>query len=159
MKKDCKWCDGIDYKTLQNIGLLLFRLVLGVYMITHGLKKLDNFDMLSAGFPDPFGVGSSVSLILIIFAEIGCSALLILGLFTRIATVPLMIGMIVASFVVKTPTSFGQVELSTLYLLLYVVLTFLGAGKYSLDYLFGVFCDKHSKSTKDSTLNEKYNVK
>lgn len=159
MKKDCKWCGGFDGVMLQNIGLLLFRVVVGVYMITHGWQKLSNFSTISAGFPDPLGVGSSASLALIVFAEFGCSILLILGFFTRIATIPLIIGMVVASFVVKTPTSFNQVELSTLYLLLYVALTFLGAGKYSLDYVLGIFCDKHCKKCTDMQGDDKHQVK
>ena len=105
--------------------------------------------MMSAAFPDPLGVGSTLSLGLIIFAEFFCSALIILGLFTRLATIPLMIGMIVAAFIIHGNDPFAVKELSLFYLSLYVGLIFTGAGKYSLDYLlrdyYAIICSKFSK--------------
>ena len=142
-------CYGIENNTWSNIGLLIFRLVIGGFMLTHGLQKLNNFDMMSAVFPDPLGVGSTLSLGLIIFAEFFCSALIILGLFTRLATIPLMIGMIVAAFIIHGNDPFAVKELSLFYLSLYVGLIFTGAGKYSLDYLlrdyYAIICSKFSK--------------
>lgn len=142
-------CYGIGNNTWSNIGLLIFRLVIGGFMLTHGLQKLNNFDMMSAAFPDPLGVGSTLSLGLIIFAEFFCSALIILGLFTRLATIPLMIGMIVAAFIIHGNDPFAVKELSLFYLSLYVGLIFTGAGKYSLDYLlrdyYAIICSKFSK--------------
>ncbi len=148
MKKNCKWCGGLDEDILHNIGLLFFRLTLGFFMLTHGWQKIENFQLMSAGFPDPIGLGSSASLVLIIFAEFGCSVLIILGLFTRLATIPLIIGMIVAAFVIHAGDSFSKVELSSLYSSLYIVLAILGAGKYSLDNMFGIFCEKYCKNCK-----------
>ncbi len=148
MKKNCKWCGWLDENILHNIGLLLFRLTLGFFMLTHGWHKIENFQLMSAGFPDPIGIGSSASLTLIIFAEFGCSLLLIIGLFTRVATIPLIIGMIVAAFVIHAGNPFSKIELSSLYLSLYVVLAILGPGKYSLDNVFGLFCEKYCKNCK-----------
>jgi putative oxidoreductase len=145
MKNNCTWCGALDSDIFRNIGLLLFRLVLGFFMLTHGWSKLVNFDLYSAGFSDPIGVGSSTSLILIIFAEFGCSILIILGLLTRLATIPLIIGMSVAAFIIHAGHPFSKIELSSLYLSLYVVLAFLGPGKISLDYALGEFCTKHCR--------------
>ena len=150
MKKNCTWCGGLDNDVLHNIGLLLFRSVLGFFMLTHGWQKIENFQLMSAGFPDPIGVGSSASLALIIFAEFGCSLLIILGLFTRFATIPLIVGMIVAAFVIHAGDSFSKIELSSLYLSLYVVLAILGPGKYSMDNVFGLFCEKYCKYCKST---------
>lgn len=144
--KISKWCSGLDKNVFHNIGLLLFRMVLGIFMLTHGWQKIENFQLMSAGFPDPIGVGSSASLVLIIFAEVGCSLLIILGLFTRIATIPLIIGMIVAAFVIHAGDPFSKIELSSLYLSLYVVLAILGPGKYSLDNLLGIFAKNITKN-------------
>lgn len=148
MKKSCAWCGGLDNDNIHNTGLLLLRLVLGFFMLAHGIQKINNFQFLSAGFPDPFHIGSSASLVLIIFAEFGCSLLIIIGLFTRLATIPLIIGMFVASFVVHAGSTFEVKELAVLYLSLYVVLSILGAGKFSLDYVYGIFCGKYCKSCK-----------
>ena len=104
-------------------------------MLTHGLAKIQNFSALSETFADPIGLGAKFSLILIIFAEFGCSILLMLGLFTRLAAIPLAIGMAVAAFVAHAPFSFSASELPLLYLVVFASFFFLGAGRYSIDYL------------------------
>ncbi len=124
-----------NQETFTNIGLLIFRLIIGIFMLTHGLQKITNFEMLKAFFPDPLGIGASTSLILIILAEVGCSLLIIFGIFTRLAAIPPMFGMAVAAFMVHANDPFSVKEIAFLYLFLYVALLFLGAGKYSVDYL------------------------
>ncbi len=62
-----------------NFWLLISRLAIGLFMLTHGIPKLQ---MLMAGnikFADPFGIGAAPSLILTVFAEFPCFVLLILG--------------------------------------------------------------------------------
>lgn len=147
MKHNYSWYGGLDNDILHNTGLFLLRIILGLFMLSHGWQKVENFQVLTAGFPDPLNIGSSASLILSIFAEFVCSVLVILGLFTRIVTVPIMVGMIVTIFIIQSNL---PKELAFLYLLLYVVLTFMGAGKFSLDYLFDLFCDKHAKRFDES---------
>ncbi|MCE5226330.1 MAG: DoxX family protein, partial [Porphyromonadaceae bacterium] len=71
--------------TGYSILLLGFRILFGILMMTHGLQKWDNFDALSATFPDPVGVGSTISLSLAIFAEVICSVAFILGALYRLA--------------------------------------------------------------------------
>ncbi len=152
MKKNCSWCGGLDNDLIHNSGLLLFRLILGCFMLTHGWQKISHFELMSAGFPDPFHISSSVSLLLIIFAEFGCSILVLFGFFTRFAAIPLIIGMFVAGFIVHPNTPFKFQELPTLYLSLYFVLIFLGSGKFSLDYVFKIFCHKHCKKCRTEIL-------
>ena len=88
-----------DRKHLDG-ALLFLRLFIGGMMLSHGWAKLASFSTLSATFPDPLGVGSTLSLLLILFAEVGCSCLLIFGLMTRLAALPLMFGMLMAFFVI-----------------------------------------------------------
>ncbi len=119
---------------LDDVGLLLLRLGLGAGMaLGHGMRKLENFGELSERFADPFGMGSAASLALAVFAEVGCSALLIFGLMTRLASVPLMITMLVAVFMVHGDDPWARKELAAAYLLGYVVILLTGAGKFSLD--------------------------
>ncbi len=132
-------CSKSCKANLTDYGLVIFRLVLGGFMLSHGWQKLSNFEMFSTAFPDPIGLGASVSLSMIIFAEFFCSILLILGLFTRLATIPLIIGMAVAAFVIHGNDPFATKELSLLYLISYVGILFTGAGKYSIDYLLRNF--------------------
>ncbi len=126
--------------TTQNgagnaIGLFLLRLGIGVFMLTHGIPKLMNYASMADQFPDPIGMGSSLSLIMAIGAEVGCSLLLILGLFTRLATLPLIITMMVAVFIIHGGDSFSDKEPALLYLVPYLTLLFTGPGMYSADHL------------------------
>ncbi len=120
----------------NSIGLLILRLGFGAYMLSHGIPKLMGFAQMADKFPDPIGLGSQLSLILAISSEVGCSLLLILGLFTRFACVPLAFTMFVACFVVHASDPWKAKELAVAYLTVYLALGFLGAGKYSLDYKF-----------------------
>ncbi len=113
--------------------MLLLRLVFGLMMIAqHGMAKLMNFASMSTGFYDPMGIGSKTSLILVIFAEVFCSFFIVLGLFTRIALIPLIILMCVAFFG-RHNALVGDGEMAVLYLTVYVVLLFLGPGRVSVD--------------------------
>ena len=88
---------------------------------------------MSATFPDPIGLGSYLSLVLAILAEVGCSLLLILGVMTRLAVLPLIFNMAVAVTVVHGSDVFAVKELAVMYLGFYVLVLFLGGGKYSFD--------------------------
>ncbi len=116
-------------------ALLLLRLAVGLGMLTHGWPKLMKYSEMSQGFPDPLGVGSSLSLTLAIFAELGCSLMLILGFLTPLAAVPLAITMAVAFFIVHAEDPWQRKELAALYLSIYAVLLVSGPGRYSLDHL------------------------
>ena len=120
----------------NSIGLLILRLGFGTYMLSHGIPKLMGFTQMVNKFPDPIGLGSQLSLALVIGAEVGCSLLLILGLFTRLACIPLAFTMLIACLVVHSADPWKAKELATVYLTVYVALAFIGAGKYSLDYKF-----------------------
>lgn len=136
MKSKINWILG---NTIENntfsIGISFFRLVIGVLMLTHGFAKLSNFEMMSSQFPDILGIGSQWNLILVIFAEFGCSILLILGLFTRLSTIPLIITMLVAIFVAHAADPFTIKEMPVLYLTIYIFILIVGSGKLSVDYL------------------------
>lgn len=118
-----------------DTGLLILRVGSGVFMLTHGLAKIQQFNALSQAFGDPIGLGSELSLTLIVFAEFFCSILLILGLLTRLAAIPLIIGMIVAAFAAHVPFSFDASEKALLYLLIFVAFLFTGGGQFSVDRL------------------------
>jgi putative oxidoreductase len=116
-------------------GLLILRLAVGGAMLTHGWAKLSHFGEKAPEFMNFLGLGGTTSLALVVFAEFLCSILLILGLFTRLATIPLIITMKVAIFMVHWQDGFGEFELAFLYLAIYAALFFSGAGAYSVDAL------------------------
>lgn len=119
---------------LLDLGLLILRLGAGGSMLfAHGLQKLLGYSEMSAKFPDPIGLGSELSLILAIFAEFLCSALVMLGLVTRLAALPVCATMFVAAFLVHADDPFAKKELALLYLVVFVFLALAGGGSFSLD--------------------------
>lgn len=115
--------------------LLLLRILVAAFMLTHGLPKFYKLMSGDFAFADPIGLGESTTLFLAVFAEVICSTFILVGLGTRIATLPLIATMLVAAFISNWNDPFGKKELPLLYLFIYVTLLILGSGKYSLDYL------------------------
>jgi putative oxidoreductase len=123
-----------SYPKNINLVLLLLRISAGVFMLSHGWGKfLKLFGDDPIKFADPIGVGVTTSLILTVLAEVVCSALLIFGLATRLAAIPLFITMLVAVFIIHGDDGFGKQELPLLYSTVYLTLTLAGAGKISMD--------------------------
>ncbi len=118
---------------LPGIGLALLRIGAAVMMLTHGWAKIANFSENLSTFRDPIGLGPAVSLQLAIFAEFFCAILLAMGFLTRLSLVPLIITMSVAAFIAHADDPFSSKEKSLLFLLIFIVLLFLGPGKYSVD--------------------------
>lgn len=141
----------------QDFGLLVLRTTLGVGMLVlNGWKKVELLmgwggwaqtkgvaaasieKMRLAGiknFPDPLQIGSHLSLGLAAFAEVVCSALLVIGFCTRFASLVLAFTMGVAFFIVKHAVLTGKDsgEMAALYMLGYVTLFLAGPGKFSFD--------------------------
>ena len=124
------------YPNNVSTALLILRVVIGIFMLTHGWGKMETlFSGEPTQFADPIGLGASFSLALTVFAEVLCSILLIIGLGTRLAAIPLLITMLVAAFIVHANDGFGKQEFALLYAVIYLTISIIGAGKYSLDYL------------------------
>src|SRR3954470_12429761 len=92
-----------DYSSAAfNFSMLILRVSTGSWLITkHGLVKLQDFATLRSHFYNFMGIGSNISLILVIFAELFCSSLVVLGLFTRLAVTPIIFMLIIATFGAK----------------------------------------------------------
>lgn len=120
-----------------SFSLLLLRLTMGGLIIPHGVQKLLNFAAKSSTFSDPFHIGSPTSMALVIFAELFCAVFIVVGLMTRLASIPLIIVMAVAVFSAHHGKIFGEAEHATLYLGGYLALLFAGPGKISMDKLIG----------------------
>jgi putative oxidoreductase len=123
--------------TSISLSLLMLRIALGAMMLPHGYQKLMKFASSSGKFPDPFHIGSTASMALTIFAEFFCAAFIIMGLLTRLASIPLIIAMAVAVFYSHHGQIFGEGEHAALYLAGFISMLLAGPGKYSLDKLIG----------------------
>ena len=124
-----------DYSvTTFNLSMLLLRVAFGFMLLyNHGIPKLQKFASLQSSFYDPFGIGSKWALILVIFAEVFCSILLILGLFTRFAVIPLIITMCVVIFMANKGEPLNKLELPILLLSVFIAILFVGPGRLSVD--------------------------
>ncbi len=130
-----------------DLGLLLVRLIIGLLMACYGYQKLIHFqEMAASDFwakeVSFLGMHGAFPLALTVFAEFFCSLLLIVGLFTRLSLIPLMICMAYIFLVIfpGSMVSNGEngVEFNNtfVYFIIYLALFFTGPGKYSLDHKF-----------------------
>lgn len=108
-------------------GLLLFWL--------HGLSKLQNFSDRKDTFSDPLHIGHTPSLVLVIFGEVFCSLLLVLGLLSRLASFVLVVMFSVIIFIVHQSDSLNKKELPSLFLLVFLTILLCGPGRWSVDKL------------------------
>lgn len=121
----------VDPKT----GVMILRIIAAAFMIYgHGFGKLMNVvgGHFPAGF-DPLGIGPEISMILSAFAEGVCAFLILIGFWTRLASLFLIINMSVAAFVAHASDPFGTKERALLYLLIWVTVFLMGPGKLSFD--------------------------
>ena len=124
---------------LDFLGLASLRLYLFYVFWSSGTYRIDSFDKLSSWigslhlpFPDIFTWT-------IIVTEMGGSLLLIIGLFTICACLPLITLNILFIYLIHLQNGWAQesngVEMPVTYIIMLLVLLFIGGGKFlSLDY-------------------------
>jgi len=123
---------------MKDIGLLILRVFSGSFMFFgHGLQKLNTLlGPAEIKFANPIGLGPELSLVFSTFAELLCAGLLVLGIFPRASAGVLVINMFVAGIIFHASDPFGKKEKALLFLVIFVTLLLLGAGKYSINKLF-----------------------
>ncbi len=118
---------------------LLMRLFVGYFFFETGWGKVHNLDAMAERFEGWAIPAPGFSAALSGYTELIGGALVLVGLFTRLASIPLVINMAVALLVVKMKKVSGLdefVELDEpLYALSFLWLVFSGPGKASLDHL------------------------
>ncbi|SRR6266852_689053 len=120
----------------RSMHQLLFRLAIASVFLPAGLLKLASWDSTIALFQDEYKVPLLPPVIAAMLAttfELGCSSLLIAGLATRLAALPLL-GQIVTIQLFVFPQAWHE------HLVWSSILLFLltrGAGAISADYLLG----------------------
>ena len=117
--------------------ILILRLFFGVMFFIHGLGKMMNFSELSLTYPSVFGLGSYMTLMLAVFTEFCCSLFLIAGLLFRIMVLPMIVAMAVAFFDIHDGF-LPEGELALIYMSVFIILYFVGPGRFSFDYLIDV---------------------
>ncbi len=124
---------------LRDLPPLLFRLVLSYGFFEPATKKLGNIDAISQWFASMNYPFPTLNAYLSGITEFSGSILLLLGLGTRIISLPLMFVMLVAIFTVHIGNGFAAgnngFEIPFYYLLMLFSLVISGAGKFSVDHL------------------------
>ena len=118
----------------KDLSLLFLRISFGATMVfSHGLPKLLKYNQMKTSFPDPLGIGNSASLILTIFAELLCPIFICFGVKVRITTLPIIITMLVAAFIIHAGDPFSKIEFPLLYAFAFIAILISGPGKYTLE--------------------------
>lgn len=122
-----------------NLGLFFLRLLPSLTLIIgHGWPKMMAFSQLQDQFPNPIGLGQTISLILAIIVEVFCPLFVILGIATRINSILIVILMVVAAFIVHANDPWDTKELAIMYIIPFLALAFTGSGNYSIDHKKGI---------------------
>jgi putative oxidoreductase len=113
---------------------LLFQRVAGSLLLlqVHGLPKLMHFNAQLRLIEDPFGLGAGLTLCLAIFAEVVCPLLIMLGLCTRLACLPIVFLLLVALLVVHPQWSLAEGQFGWLLVILFTTLTIAGPGRSAI---------------------------
>ena len=120
-------------KAYHDLALLLLRVGFGGFMLTHGIPKLSKLSKLPINFPDPLGITETGSYIGTIIAEVIAPILIIIGIRTKLAWIPVIFTMAVAAFVVHGNDALAKKELALLYMIAFIAVFLAGPGKYSFD--------------------------
>lgn len=110
-------------------GLLLMRVGAALMLLlVHGLPKLLDWSGELQRIEDPLGLGAPLTLALAVFAEVLCPLLLILGLWARLACLPVLAVLGVSLLLVHPQWSLEQGQFAWLLLVLYAGLAVTGPG-------------------------------
>lgn len=119
----------------QSIILVIARIVFGFMFMSHGIAKWIIFKDMTETFPDPIGLGPTLSFWLVILAEILCSFGFILGALFRLSLIPMIFTMCVALLFVHGGDPLTKMEPAISYLTIFVLMFFTGPGDFSVDVI------------------------
>jgi len=130
---------GKKLSKLNDLPLLLFRLVLAFGFYGPAMMKLKNMNGIISWFTDMGMPMPTLNAYMAAITETTGVIFLLLGFSTRIISVPLIIVMLVAIKTVHLAHGFESgnngFEIPLYYILMLFALLVYGPGKFSLDYL------------------------
>ena len=117
----------------RDVGLLFLRVSGGLFLLwVHGLPKLLDFSAQLQLIEDPFHLGSHLTLMLAIFAEVVCPLLIVAGVLARLACVPILFVLLVALLVVHPQWSVAEGQFGWLLLILFATVFIAGPGRLAI---------------------------
>ena len=125
-----------NFWTNSDVGLLIVRIALGGIIFFHGFHKLmhgtdDQFQILASnGIPGVF-------IYFVYISEVLAPVLIVLGVFTRISCLTIIVTMIVVFYALPFPIGLDvhgamNIESQLYFLLLPIALFFTGPGRYTV---------------------------
>jgi putative oxidoreductase len=120
--------------SMPDAGLLYARLTGAALLLwVHGLPKLVHWQGELAHIDDPLHLGRGLTLACALFAEVVCALLIAAGLFTRLATVPVLLLLFVSMVLVHPDWTVEQGQFGWLLIIVFGTIGLCGAGRFSLD--------------------------
>lgn len=118
----------------SDTTLLLFRSIVSTQLIVvHGLKKIGIGTGVAETVPNPFNFPNWFNDSFAITANLIFPLFIIAGFYTRLATIPVLAVTLSGYFVVHWNDPLLVSDVPFMYSLSFLLIAFLGAGKYSID--------------------------
>src|SRR5579871_2542020 len=118
---------------------LLGRLAVGLLFLSTGWGKVHNIEKVTAFFVKLGIPAPGLNAVVVGYSELICGALLVVGLVSRLATIPLIVSMVIAILTAKRGDIHGVFDLvgqdEFTYLVVLVMIAFIGPGALSLDHV------------------------
>lgn len=146
-----------------NLGRLFLRLFVGIMLIQFAVRQIATYDSISSTFPSILGMGSEVSLIVMISIETVCSIFIMFGFLTRLMTLPPFVAMVIAEYHLLHDTLRdapymlswqSQGYLPIMFLGIYFFILLVGPGKISVDYFLSLHLIHTDDKSEDEELEE-----
>jgi putative oxidoreductase len=118
----------------QDLGLLFLRASGALFLLfVHGLPKLLDFHHQLQLIEDPFHLGATLTLLMAIFAEVLCPLLIVAGVLTRLACLPIIFLLLVALLCVHPEWTLDQSQFGWLLTLIFTSVLIAGPGRLALN--------------------------
>ncbi|QGZ64967.1 DoxX family protein [Paraburkholderia acidisoli] len=133
-----------------DFALLFLRVSASVLvLIVHGLPKALHWHAQLGAIEDPLHLGSVFTLAFAVFAEVVCPLLMIAGVVTRLAALPILVVTAVALVLVHPDWSIAQGQFAWMLLVMFGTVAIGGAGRIRVDS--GRLIDRMSDRSNDRT--------
>lgn len=135
------------HNNLYNAAILVFRVAISLELIiVHGLKKIGAGGNELEIVPNPFGLDPSLNQFLAASSDLVFPLLIILGVGTRLATIPILVVTLTGYFIMHAGESLAEKDISFIYSMSFFLIAIIGAGKFSFDYaIFRLVTNNKSK--------------
>jgi putative oxidoreductase len=130
--------NGASGDAMSDLGRLVLRLVLGILILFHGVSKITGGIAFVTGALEKAGAPGAIGYLVYVGEVLG-PLLVVIGLWTRLGALMIVVNMIVALLLAHTSQLFMiaktggyQLELQAMYLFGALAVMLLGAGRYSV---------------------------